>query len=97
MTVTYTKQYTMTYREATELALELTKESIKPFGFKIMELAGVKYGIKSFENGLDYEIGIKFVALVKSYKGTGKRPKSVTFAFHKDGVDILSASGMKYI
>ena len=53
MTVTYTKQHTMTYREATELALELTKESIKPFGFKIMELAGVKYGIPSFENGLD--------------------------------------------
>lgn len=92
----YTKQLTMTYREATALAVELTKESIKPFGFRIMELAGVKFGVKAFENGLDYEVGTKFVALVAAYKGTGRRPKSVTFAFHKDGVDILSASGVKY-
>lgn len=94
----YTTQYTIDYKEAVVLFASLTKgTTVKPFSFEILERSGYKKGIKIFENALDYEIGMKFLAVVKMYKGTGKRPKTVTFAFHKDGVDILSKSGIKIV
>lgn len=88
----------MTYADAVKKCVELTKDTtVKPFSWYIIEQAGYTKGVKIFENALDYEIGMKFLTVMKMYRGTGKRPKSVTFSFHSKGVDILSASGIKMV
>ena len=88
----------MTYSDALTTFATLTKDTtVKPFSFHILNESGYTKGMKIFENALDYEIGMKFLQVVQMYRGTGKRPKTVTFAFHKDGVDILSKSGIKIV
>ena len=95
MTTLYTHTYTMTYKDAVYLFLELTKDTtVKPFSWEI--ITRVEYpttDVRWFENALDYTIGLKFLDLVNMYKGKPRRPKTVTFAFHNHGVDILSATG----
>lgn len=92
----YTHQHTMTYKDALVRFAELTKDTtVKPFSWYIIGEAKYTNHIKIFENALDYEIGLKFLSVVKLYKGSGKHPKTVTFSFHRGGVDILSASGRK--
>lgn len=86
------KTYTASYTELVTLAANLTKVSIKPFGWEIASRANLSESYV-FENGLDYDIGIKFVKVVKAYKQTNKRPKTLTFKFESGNVSILSASG----
>jgi hypothetical protein len=88
---TYTNTYEITYKDAVNLCAGI--KSGKEFSWAILERANYTKGTKIFENALDYGIYFSFLAVIRMYKGTGKRPKSVVFAFHSKGCDILSKSG----
>jgi hypothetical protein len=90
----YTHTYRIGYKDALDLFLTLTKDTtVKPFSWEIMRRADYTNYTRIFEGALDYGIGMSFIALIRMYKNTGKRPTEIQFAFHSKGCDILSKSG----
>lgn len=94
----YTKTLTLSYDDI--IALMNTHKrndnsiDVKKYAWDIINRAQYANGTKIFENALDYGICISTLNVMKVFRNRGKRPVSLTYAFHSKGCDILSKSGV---